>query len=208
MPSFNYGICQFRPSSTFRHFINSCLKFPSFKFFSPKIGQMPLIFWLIGRGIYSLSVVRASSASESVLPTSWVQPLLRLTCWGSTPDPADRYFTINWHLTPQEEPHERKYQSTGRPAQQAVCSPFHGVRICLNLFRRKKRWDESFGICPAYRSEDALLNDLRELSRSVCYAQEQGFTTIEAIENDYINQLSSLKQSYCNLADIHDHIDL
>ena len=59
-----------------------------------------------------------------------------------------------------------------------------------------------------YRSEDAMLNDLRELSRSVCYAQEQGYTSVKDIENAYLDQLSSLKQSYCNLADIQDHIDL
>ena len=44
-----------------------------------------------------------------------------------------------------------------------------------------------------YHSEDALLNDLKELSQSVCYAQEKGYTSVEAIENEYMEQLSSLQ---------------
>ena len=67
---------------------------------------------------------------------------------------------------------------------------------------------DSFKNGYTYRSEDAMLNDLRELSRSVCYAQEKGYTSVKDVESAYLDQLYSLKQSYCNLADIQDHIDL
>ena len=53
-----------------------------------------------------------------------------------------------------------------------------------------------------------MLNDLKELSRSVCYAQEKGYTSVEAIENEYMEQLSSLQKSYHDLANAQDRIDL
>ena len=59
-----------------------------------------------------------------------------------------------------------------------------------------------------YHSEEALLNDLRELSQSVCYVQEKGYASVEAIENAYMGQLSSLNKSYHGLADVQDRIDL
>ena len=59
-----------------------------------------------------------------------------------------------------------------------------------------------------YRSEDALLNDLRELSRSVCYAQENDLTSIEKIESAYSEQLASLRDSFSKLSSAEERIDL
>ena len=59
-----------------------------------------------------------------------------------------------------------------------------------------------------YRSKDDLLKDLRQLSQSVSYAQERGFTSVSDIEVAYQKQLASLRQSYSMLSKADEQIDL
>ena len=67
---------------------------------------------------------------------------------------------------------------------------------------------DSINTVYVYRSEDALLNDLRELSRSVCYAQENNLTSIDIIEAAYSERLASLRDSYSKLSSAEERIDL